>query len=214
MRYKRPALSTLRYETIRDELSEMQEACDKITYFATSGDDTLLNALDGDEEEEYEFRVAFSDLAGKIDRLSTELYGSNVRDYFDDCIVGLIGNRYQLVGYDMMEEDYFGLTGYEEELAYTVCGKRMMERTKKDILSIIGQCLGVVIAFLDVRHGYDYLKSVFDILLDDNTALLQTIKNIEAAYEAAEEKDFMVYAEDTRYFEALLSMLPDRAWIG
>jgi hypothetical protein len=214
MRYRRPALVSLGWNTIRDELEEMAEVCEKVTYFTAGGDETLLNALNGDEEEEYEFRMAFSDLAGKLDRLSDALRDSNVRDYFDDCMVGLIGNRYRTVGYDTAEEDYFSLTGFEAELAYTECGKRLTARTKKEMLSIIGQCLGTATAFLDVRYGYDYLKTVFDILLDDNTALLRTVSEIAEAYDAAEAKDFACYAEETKKFDALVSRLPDMAWIS
>jgi predicted nuclease with TOPRIM domain len=214
MRYKRPALLTLGWEKIRDELDEIQEACNDVAYFVNSGDDTLLNALDGDSEEEYEFRIAFSDLEGKVEELSSMLYQSDAKEYFDDCTVGLIGNRYKTVGYDMMQEDYFGLTGYEAELAHTLSGQRMMKHTKQEMLSIIGQCLGIVMAFLDIRHSYDYLKAVFDILRDSNTALLKTIKDIEAAYYAAEKEGFVSYAKETRRFESLLCMLPDIAWIA
>ena len=68
--------------------------------------------------------MAFSDLEAKADRLFETIYDlaryeENVGQTFDDCTVALIGNRYQVIGLDTYEEDYFGLTNYESGLAQT-----------------------------------------------------------------------------------------------
>lgn len=213
LRYKHPALATLGYDFISNELYEIGSAFADVQYFVEDDGETLLNALDGDDEAEWEFRMAFTDLQGKIQELDNAFRDSEVQEYFDDCTVGLIGNRYKVLGYDQLEEDYFSLTSYEQGLAATESGKRLMRRTKSEMIAIIGQCLGIVIAFLDIQQSYDYLKSTFEILKDENTSLLQIIKDIDAAYEAANEDEFYEWNQTTKHFDALIADLPDRIWI-
>lgn len=219
LRYKRPALASLGYHAIRLELWDIREACADIHWFTDQDDDTLLNALDGNEDEVWEFKMAFADLEAKADSLEEvigELYGwdGDMERTFNDCTVALIGNRYRTIGFDSEEEDYFALTAYEEGVAQTEAGKRLMRRTKADMIATIGQCLGILLAFFDLRQQYDYLKATFDILRDENTSLLQTIKEIDAAYEAiAAEKRWNRSSEAVRRFDALLYDLPDRVWI-
>lgn len=219
LRYKRPALASLGYHAIRLELWDIREACADIHWFTDHDDDTLLNALDGNEDEVWEFKMAFADLEAKADSLEEvigELYGwdGDMERTFNDCTVALIGNRYRTIGFDSEEEDYFALTAYEEGVAQTEAGKRLMRRTKADMIATIGQCLGILLAFFDLRQQYDYLKATFDILRDENTSLLQTIKEIDAAYEAiAIERRWNRSSEAVRRFDALLYDLPDRVWI-
>lgn len=220
LRYKRPALASLGWNAIREELGNIREACADIHWFTDQDDETLLNALDGDEEEAWEFKMAFADLEAKAEQLAytiEDCFSWGVsddpeRDY-NDCTVALIGNRYSMVGFDGEEEDYFSLTGYDTELACTEAGKRLMRRTKADMLSTIGQCVGIMVAFLDLRQQYDYLKATFEILRDENTSMLKQIKEIEAAYEAANAKGWYSWHPEVKRFEQLLGCLPDRAWI-
>lgn len=212
LRYKRAALSTMGYDEITSELYDINEACSEIKWFADD-EDTLLNALDGDEDEEYEFKMAFSDLSAKAERLESAIRDWDIRDEFDDCTVALIGNRHRVVGYDSYEEDYYSLCGYEEDLAQTESGKRLMRHTKKEMISIIGQSFGILVSFLDLRQQYDYLKATFDILRDENTSVLNTIKEIEVAYVAAHNDDFRLCGEPTKHFDRLLDSLPQRAWL-
>lgn len=132
---------------------------------------------------------------------------------FDDYTVALIGNRYKLIGYDWEEEDYYSLFGYEKDLAFTEAGKRVTRHTKADMLSNIGMCMGIMIAFLDLRQSYDYLKATFDILRDENTSLLQTLKEIQDLYAKAAAENFYSWREATRQFDRMLANLPDRVWI-
>lgn len=213
LRYKKAALATLSYYSMADELYNIGSECADIQYFM-SDDETLLDALDGDEDDAYEFKMMFCDLSAKCDQLSSAIQDSYVREHFDDFMVGILGNKYNAVGYDSYEEDYFHLTSFEGECAQTESGKRIMALTKKDILSVAGQCFGTALAFLDVRYTYDYLKATFDILKDENTSILQIVKGIETAYTEAEKEKFYEYSPKTREFEQLVSQLPERIWLG
>lgn len=213
MRRKRPALAALGYEHMELELSEIYEACSDVEYFVEDNDDTLLNALNGDEDAEYEFRMAFSDLSAKVDQLWSAIADCEIREEFDTCTVALIGNRYRVLGFDAVEEDYFSLCSYDQKLAHTESGKKLMRHTKAEMISIIGQCLGIVISFLDLRQQYDYLKATMDILRDENTSLLQTIKEIDAAYDAAAADGFYSWYDSVKKFDRLLDSLPARVWL-
>ena len=206
------------FEFLRVELDDIRDACDTIHWWTDQDDETLLNALDGDDEDVWEFKLAFSHLEAKADELFETIhelcrYEDDFGQVYDDCTVALIGNRYQTIGYDGFEEDYYSLTGYELGLAQTESGKRLMRRTKAEILSIIGQCFGILIAFLDLRQQYDYLKATFDILRDENTSMLQQVREIDAAYKALVTADWSARSEAEKKFDRLLSALPDRVWV-
>lgn len=210
LRYKRPALATMGWETIMAELEEIQEACDDVAYFM-GDEDELLDAFDGDSEEAWEFRMGFSELSAKSNQLFEAMYEWGDRDDFDDCTVALIGNRYDMVGYDGYEEDYYSLCRYEEELATTEAGKRLMRQTKAEMIASIGQAVGTLMAFLDLRQSYDYLKATMDILRDENHSVLQTVKQIEDAYEKASENQYNW--SEIRYFDQITETLPSRMWV-
>lgn len=212
LRYKRPALASMGYDAMVHELWEINEACADVAYYFPQNDgDSLVDALDGDEEEAFEFQMAFSDLCGKVERLLEVMGEYESAEEYDDCTVALIGNRYNLVGYDDMEEDYLDLVGYDRNLAESEAGKRMMRHTKAEMLSIIGQSLGTLVVFLDIRQQYDYLKATIDILRGENQSMLQALKQIEELYEKTQEKDWM--RRDCREFDAMVEMLPERMWI-
>lgn len=217
LRYKRPALASLGAEFIISELDEIREACSDVHWYIDADDDSLLAALDGDVEEEYEFKMAFAELEGRAENLARTLedIGWYEKDgvEFDDCLVALIGNRYEIIGFDSVEEDFFSLCEYEEDLAYTEAGKRLTRLTKKEMLSRIGQTVGIAMAVLDLRHQYDYLKAAMDILRGENQSILKVIKEIEEVYKQAEAESFDEWNDSTKRFNQLLAVLPDRAWL-
>ncbi len=213
MRYKRPALASMGYDKIREELEEITEACDEIRYYDESDAESLLAAFDGDETEEEEFRMGFFDLSASAYELWEAIEDLCEKVEYDDCTVALIGNRYNLVGFDYGEEDYYDLCGYDCELANTEAGKRLMRLTKKDMLSTIGQGVGVLTSFLDLRQRYDYLKAALDVVRDENGSILQLLSDIEAAYDEAEKVKFRSHEKATKKFDELTKSLPDRVWI-
>ena len=216
LRYKRPMLSNMGWEQISAELDEIEEACGTVHYFVNDENDTLLAALDGDEEEEFEFRMTFSDIEGKCDMLRNAIaeveYGDDeyFEDFFNTCTTALIGNRYEVLGYDTYEEDYYSLCRYEADLATTEAGKRLMRMTKAEMIAAIGQCVGILLSFVDLRLQYDSISAAMAILRQENTTILQTVKEIEKAYERAEENRSW---KSDKEFESLLKALPDKAWV-
>ncbi len=208
LRYKRPALQSLSYSDITDEIYNMCDYCEEIKWYVDNDQETITNALDGDEDEAYEFRMMFSDLEGKAEELNTALQEWDIRDSFDFCTVALLGNRYNCVGYDTEEEDYFSLVSYDKKLATTEAGKHLMRLTKQEMISTIGQCLGILIAFLDIRQKYDYIKATLDIIRDSNTSRLDLIRDINEAYNEAAEDNFY----NCKKFDRLIEALPQNIW--
>lgn len=216
MRWRKPMLSELSLFEIKEKLYDIIENCDNVHW--AFDDDELLNALDGDEEEMWEFKMTFTALESESEMLLDCIeekfrWEEDAERAFDDMSVALIGNRFNVIGYDDYQEDYFSLTGYQQELAYTESGKRVMRKTKAELLSSIGQVLGIIIAFQNVQLKYEYLKATIDIFKDENNSILQTVKEIEEYYEKANIRDFHEYEEETRQFERLIEQLPDRIWI-
>lgn len=201
LRYRKAIMAGLNLERINDSLYDMATECDDIKWMMED-DETLLDALDGDSDEEYEFRMMFSDLSAKIERLRDTLYDTYVTEHFDEFMVAIIGNKYNVIGYDSFEEDYFDLTMYETELAQTESGKRIMRLKKEEIISVCGQCLGIVTSYLDVEYTYKYFKASYDVLKDNNVSLLKIVKDINDAYE-----------NNASYLDTLIRDLPDRYWI-
>ena len=214
LRYKRPALQMLNWEAITDRLYEISNRCDELQW-AMEDDEALLDAMGGNEEEAFEFRMAFGDLSASAEELLQTLndrYIGVEPEDFDAAMAGLIGNRYSMVGYDNFQEDYFNLVGYQRDLAVSDAGKRLMRHTKPEMISVIGQCIGITLAFLDVRQKYDYLSASFDILKEQDHAVLDTIKGVEAVYDEAEQQGGWSPIQE-KQFELLVEYLPAKVWV-
>lgn len=215
LRYKKAMLAELNYYTILDQLYEIQEQCDNVRYFLEGDEETLLNALDGDEDEAFEFRMAFSELSNETEMLLEILKDSYIPEYFDELFVAIMtgGNgAFRIVGYDSYEEDYYHLaSGYEDNLAIDEAKKKLMRLTKDEIIRCMGQCFGIATSFFNVQYKYKCLQSAFDILNNDNASLIKQVKEIEIAYEDLLRNPYD-YDTSAR-FDRMTAYLPDRVWI-
>lgn len=214
LRYRRSILDGYGYEQIQEEMQEIGEECDNVRYFFENGDDTLLNALDGEEDEAFEFKMTFSDLSAKCEELNEILYNETVSENFNDFWAASAGGcGKKMLGFDSYEEDWYALTGYSCDYAKEEANKRMQRLTKDELIKTAGVCFGVMTAFLHIRTLYDSLKAAFDILRNENTTFLEIIKEIEVAYNDAAAVGFDEFNRAGRNFDKLVSVLPDRTWI-
>ena len=220
--YKRSMLSELNLFTIQDSLSDMTEACSNIHY-AFDDDETLINAFDGNEDEAHEFILSFSDLDYEIERLYEkldEMYGYHddpERD-FNDVTVALIGEWFDILGFDSFREDYFVFdTRYMEEIAVEESQKRVMRKTKKELLDEIGKTMAFLLKYIDVKSRYEYMKATVDIFKNENIAVLGVIKSINDKYNELFDRNGKIdrwhKEKEIREFDKMAGDLPEKYWV-
>lgn len=220
LRYKRAALDTLGWYTITSEIQDIIDACEDIRWIEDSSAVTQ-EVLYGDEDEGCGYQLDFAQLAGDAERLQSAMwdaFGEESEDgntTFDDCTVALLGNRFECIGFDSMEQDYFSLTQYESGLAQTESAKRVMRMTKAEMISTIGQNFGLLIAFYDLRQRYDYAKAALATATEHNMETLRAVKAIEEAYDEWASSDFNSrYGKAWERLERAANDLPDVFWIA
>lgn len=214
LRYKKPIAKNLNLEAIQQDLWDIQEACEDVHWFTDSedGNDSLINALSGDEDEAYEFKMAFADLCAECERMFEDLKEEWVPDCFDIFFVA--AGAGDLLGWDSYEQDYYGI-GCSESFAEDEAKNKLKQMTKDEMIAAVRQCFRVYTAYIGLRNRYDSLKAAIDILRDQNTGYLQVVKEIEKLYEAAQTKQdrYAGYSKEWKEFERYTDALPPEAWI-
>ena len=211
--YKRAMLEQFNINDIQYNLEEISAECDEIRYSIDL--DNIVDALDGDEEQAFEFREMFSELSCECEQLYNILLENYITSYFDDFFVGISKRGqscYKMVGFDSYEEDYFSLTSFDEQLAQNVSAQRIKRLNKDEILSVAGQCFGIAMAYLNVKEKYDNLKAVFDIIKGENGRILKSVKLIENLYSELYQ-DGYIQSDVEKKFEYMTKSLPDRLWV-
>ncbi len=217
LRYKKPISRNLNLEAIKLDLWEMEDKCSDIHWY-DGDEESLVNALDGDEDDAYEFKMAFCDLEADLDRFREELEDIYVSDYFD-TLFPAAGADYEggYLGYDPYEGDYFGLDPYQYELAETAAAKKMMSLTKKELLEVMGICLKVAQQYMAVRYRYDCLDAAIETLRGANMERIKAVKGVEEWYEKAEESSHhfeFEFGKEVAEFNRQLEQIPQEYWVA
>lgn len=214
MRYKKPIVKDLNLDVIINDLYEIQEECEEIRWYTDSDDgtDSLINALEGDEDEAYEFKMAFADLCAECEMMSEDLREEWVPECFDLLFVAAgAGEWGGYLGWDEYEQDYFGI-GCAEAFAEDEAKRKLKSMKKDDLIAAMRQSLKVYHAYTGLRSRYDNLKAAIDILRDQNSGYLQVVKEIDRLYNASQGAcsewdraniDWKMYTD----------ALPQEAWI-
>ena len=217
LRYRKPIVKDLNLDRIQEDLWEIQEACEEVRWYTDSedGSDSLINALAGDEDEANEFRMAFADLCAECERMRGDLQEEWVPECFDIFFVAVNAGDYfgGLFGWDSYEGDYFGIDmdSFSEDEAK----KKLKKMTKDELIAAARQCFKIYQAYIGLRNRYDSLKAAIDILRDQNTGILQAVKEIDRLYEAAqaEQGRWAEYSEEWKEFDRYADALPQEVLI-
>lgn len=214
LRYRKPIVKNINLYSIKDDLYDITGECEEVRWYWESDDETLINALDGDDDEAYEFKMMFGDLCAECEQMRDDMEEEYVPECFDSFFVaigaGEIGGGY--LGYDSYEQDYFGLSctdGFTESES----AKRLKQLTKDQLIEAAHICFKVYHAYLGIRYRYDCLKASMDILRDQNTGYLQMVKQIETVYAKANEDNFYSWYQSTKDLERLINCMPQEAWL-
>lgn len=213
MRYKKAIVKNMNMDYIRDTLYEIQEECENVRWF-TEDEDSLINALDGDEDEAYEFKMEFADLCAECEKMREDLQDYWIDDKFEDCFNNFFvatKTDSELLGWDSFEQDYLGIEyrDYAEDEA----GKKLMRLTKENIIQYAGLSFNIAMSFIGLQNRYDNLKAALDILSDKNKGHIQVVKKIEELYNKIEHSEIWGISND-REFDRYTNALPQEAWIA
>lgn len=212
LRYKKAIVKDINLFTIRNILDEIQEECDEVQYWMDSNDETLINAMDGDEDDAYEFKMEFAELEAECSMLYDDLNDIYEYKIFDDIFVS-IGGADQgggLMGWDSYERDYFGLDlpSNWSELEST---KRLERLTKKELLENVAFSFKIFMAFIGLKSRYDSLSATMCLIRDQNTGHIKIVKEIEKIYnESIIQGD---WSASGKRFKELTNMMPPEVWL-
>ncbi len=217
LRYKKPIITNLNLQSIYEELWNIQEECENVHWYCETDEDTLINALDGNEDEASEFKMMFGDLCAECEQMLCDLKEEWVPECFDKFFVAIGAGEYYggLLGFDTYEQDYFGLA-CTDAFAEDESKKALKQLTKDNLLAAARQCFRIYESFIALRYRYDCLKAAIDILKDENTGYLQMVKQIEEIYGKAEEESLgfrYEWCDTVARLDRFLENLPQEAWL-
>ena len=216
LRYKKPIAQYMNLDFIREQIWDMGELIGDVQWFIED-EENLVNALNGDEDEAYEFKMAFSDLAGEVEQFEEDLRNEYVPDCFDDLFPAAGADYFGgYLGLDTYEHDYYGLQPFEYKWAEQEAEKRICRLTKKELLEAVGACLKVYSAYVALQYRYDCLEASLKIIQEKNLEGLKLVKAIEEQYEKAEdESDHFQYCfgESVRSLDRMLDQVPQEYWL-
>ena len=202
--------------SIRDSAYDMGELISDVQWFCDD-EDNLVNALDGDEDEAWQFKMAFSDLAAELEQFQYDLENEYVPDCFDDLFPAVMAEGFgRMCGYDSYEQDYFGLTPYEYGPAQKEAAKRICRLTKNELLEAVGACLKVYASYTALKYRYDCLEASLKIIQEKNLEGLKLVKAIEEQYEKANlvsEGFKWTFKKEVYELDKMLDQVPHEYWI-
>lgn len=184
---RKPLHAELNMDSIWEWFNDAYEECSEVAY-AAEDYDALIDALDGDEDEAYEFRMAFSDLQSQFEMFYEALNEAWVPKCFDLLFAvsasGTDSMFYQEeLTMDIIRMDRYDLS-YEQEK-----GREILKRmTKDELLDATRQCLTIATSYMSLRARYDALRGTMDVVRGKNGAILRAVRRIDELYNAAWEK--------------------------
>ena len=213
-RYKRPLVKNMSLTHIREELMDIMELCDDVHWYYDENE--LINKLDGDDDETYELRMLFSDLQSDCQRMLEDMNMEWVPDCFDAFFVAIgAGDDYGGLGYDTYENDYIGLDCMDIFCAEDESKKILKRMKKDDLIAASRQCFKIFSNFISISYRYDCLKASRNILLEQNSKLLQTATYINELYEKAEKQSdgFRYECKETEEMDRIFENMPQEVWV-
>lgn len=222
MRYKRPIVKDLNLSSIQEYLYGIQEECDNVRYYCED-DDLLIDALDGDEDEAYEFKMMFCGLSVECERMLDDLDNwawhdddGNLEALFNLFFASVAAGRDfgGYLGFDSYEQDYYGIDG-NDKYAEQEARKKIERMTKKEIMDTAQMCFRIYQGYIALRYRHDCLKASLDILEEKNLGQMQMVKQFMETYDRADEltNGFKYNFNDTTDLDKIIDAFPQEVWV-
>ena len=217
LRYKKAMVNNLSFWQFRNSLEEMSQDCEEVSYWSGSDLDTLVDALDGDLDEAQQFQFDFAQLSSDIERMWEDMNDIDEPESFDDIlVVSGMGSKpgYEILGYDVVEEDYFGIDAWMRGYAVEKSAKRLERLTKKHLIERMAQVICITFAYQGILSRYQDLKAAMDILKARNKEYLDGVKAINEIYDSQDWSEWDAgYSKAAEQINEIAMRLPQEAWL-
>lgn len=201
--WKKSMLQSLDLSSIMDYLYEISDNGDMYGYEREE---------DGESGYYQEYKELFDDLAGGASALLDALNeydgygGDSVKDIWDEMTVALLGQTQRVLGFDAVEQDYFGMIDCQENWAVEEAEKKLERFTKSDLIKYFRKVLVILVSFMDIKAAHDCLTSIVTELDEKGALLERKNKQIDQIYSDLTGKS-------SEQFDALVANLPQRMWV-
>lgn len=156
----------------------------------------------------------YNDYKDQFDELSVGAYSmweqlsdNDLSENWNDMTVALLGDLYNVYGFDVYELDYYKLSNdFEESLAAKEAEKRLMRLTKKELIRNFRRVLMTLVMFFDLKAAHDCLTSIVEELDEKGALLEQKNERINRLYTDLTGKS-------GEAFDAEIENLPPRMWV-
>jgi hypothetical protein len=161
----------------------------------------------GDESEYYlEYKELFDELALGAYELWEALQESELRENWDNMTVALLGHTHKVIGFDVVQEDYFAmLNNYAEEKACEVSEQRIEKLTKRELIRCFQKVLTLIVLFLDIKAAHDSLCAIVEELDSRGAMLKQKYNEVSKMVSQAQKGDVDI--------DDMAAVMPGRAWV-
>jgi len=132
--------------------------------------------------------------------------GDSTKDVWDEMTVALLGETQRVLGFDAVEQDYFGMIDCQENWAVEEAEKKLERFTKSDLIKHFRQVLVILVSFMDIKAAHDCLTSIVTELDEKGALLERKNKQIDQIYGDLTGKN-------GEQFDALVANLPQRMWV-
>ena len=125
-RWLLPSLTRLGYNEMTLLMEQIEEELDNLHYFVETGDETFSNAMNGEDDEETEFRMMFSELEAEAENIREMVGGYNAWGSPANEFVLLMNNKERAIQsgeYDNEDDDYTTCRAYDD-CTVALIGKR------------------------------------------------------------------------------------------
>ena len=200
--WKKSCLSSLSFWNITEWLEEIGENGDPYGY-----EDSSIEGYYNEYKEQFD-ELSAGAWAMHEKLVEYEYYEEydSFCDLWDDMTVNLLGDLYNVLGFNGAELDYFKLTAFEEELAVEETEKRLMRLTKKELIKNFRKVLMTLVMFFDLKAAHDCLTSIVEELDEKGALLEQKNERINRLY-----KDLT--GRNGELLDIELENLPPRMWV-
>jgi len=181
-------LQNLSYDSITDMLEEIAENGDMYGYSYSY------------EGYYAEYKDHFDELSAGAYELLEEIRFTSLRDHWDDMTVALLGQTTKVLGFDSVQNDYFGMLNHEEDWAVEEAMKRLERFTKRDLITNFRRVLVTLVSFFDIKAAHDCLTSIVEEL-DERAAIMKGAYGNLGGVKSEDDID------------QLIKNMPNRAWI-